>query len=245
MNGKRTSEPTVAHEIAHQWFGDMATEVDFSHLWLSEGFATFMTMFYMESKYGKDTADKLLAVNRQQVIDFASKNPKPVVDSSVKSYMELLNANSYQKGGWVLHMLRQKIGDSLFQQTLRAYYQQYKGKNAVTEDFQKVAETISKQDLKQFFQQWLYTGGIPQLNVKWSLVDAGKKLKIQIRQVQSAAPYQFALTSFIKGEGDEMQVAVFDITEADQEFLVPLKMRSKPVSFELDPLTTLLFEEKK
>src|SRR6266700_4268795 len=114
VTGTRVSESLLAHEIAHQWFGDMATETDWSHLLLSEGFATYMTILYFENKYGPDTARSMRTEDRNQVIEFAKKYKKPVVDSSVTNYMELLNANSYQKGGWILHMLRMEAGDSAF-----------------------------------------------------------------------------------------------------------------------------------
>ena len=99
---------------------------------------------------------------------------RPVVDSNVTSYMDLLNTNSYQKGGWVLHMLRSQLGDSAFWKGIRIYYARYAGKNASTEDLQKVFEEVSGGSLSQFFKQWLYTGGQPDLAVSWKY-DAQKK----------------------------------------------------------------------
>ncbi len=97
----------MAHEIAQQRFGDAVTEKSFAHLWLSEGFATFMTNVYLENKYGADTLKKRLIADRTKVLRFEKLRLTPVVDTAVKNnYMQLLNANSYQKGGWVLHMLR-------------------------------------------------------------------------------------------------------------------------------------------
>ncbi len=112
VTGTRKSETLLTHEIAHQWFGNYATEKLFAHLWLSEGFATYMTILYMESKYGKDTAIAMLKEDREQAIAFGKTNPLPVVNGT-SDYMSLLNANSYQKGGWVLHMLRKDLGLSL------------------------------------------------------------------------------------------------------------------------------------
>ena len=113
IDGRRSSETLLSHEIAHQWFGNMATEKTFAHLWLSEGFVTYMTILYMENKYGKDTAAYMLEEDRQEVIAFAKNSDRPVVDNT-KDFMELLNANSYQKGGWVLHMLRRQLGGFYF-----------------------------------------------------------------------------------------------------------------------------------
>jgi aminopeptidase N len=111
VNGKRSVEPTIAHEIVHQWFGDMASEKTFAHLWLSEGFANYLTNIYWEHKYGKEEANKRLIEEREKVISFSRINNLPVVDS-ISELMDLLNANSYQKGSWVLHMLRAEGGDT-------------------------------------------------------------------------------------------------------------------------------------
>src|SRR5579875_2412159 len=136
----------------------MASEKSFAHLWLSEGFATYLTDYYIENKYGKDSANKRLQKERQQVIAFDENNNHAVVDSTT-DLMSLLNPNSYQKGAWVLHMLRNEVGDVIFQKILQTYYQQYKGSNAETRDFESVAEKVSGKDLKWFFDEWLYQPG--------------------------------------------------------------------------------------
>lgn len=140
ITGYRKCESLIAHEIAHQWFGNMATEADWSHLWLSEGFATYMTILYFERTHSLDTAMLMRAKDRNTVITFSKKYNEPIVDKTVTDYLQLLNANSYQKGGWVLHMLRRQIGDTAFLRGIRNYYAQYAGKNAVTEDLQLVME---------------------------------------------------------------------------------------------------------
>ena len=107
--GKKAMEDILAHEIAHQWFGDMASEKNFSHLWLSEGFATYFEDMYLGARYGPDSMNKKLIEDRKAVIIFADHSNRPVVDS-VSPLLSLLNANSYQKGSWVLHMLRKRYG---------------------------------------------------------------------------------------------------------------------------------------
>ena len=97
VDGRRDQETLFAHEIAHQWFGDMATEKSFAHLWLSEGFATYLAHIYVESKYGTDSLNGEMKNDRREIINFAEQSNRPVVDS-VSPYMELLNTNSYQKG---------------------------------------------------------------------------------------------------------------------------------------------------
>ncbi|HEX6427170.1 MAG TPA: M1 family metallopeptidase [Niastella sp.] len=235
ITGTRKSESLLAHEIAHQWFGDMATEADWSHLWLSEGFATYMTILYFEHKYGADTARHMLLKNRSTVIDFARKKLRPVVDSSVTNYMDLLNANSYQKGGWVLHMLRRQLGDSIFWKGIQTYYNRYAGKNAVTNDLCKVMEEVSGQDLKQFFQQWLFTTGHPILDIHWKYNTDKKEVNITVIQKQNEL-FKFPLDLLI---GNNMNKQVLII---DRETRITIPETVKPATITADPQVNLLFE---
>jgi aminopeptidase N len=155
-----TMEPLIAHEIAHQWFGNTVTEKDFSHIWLSEGFATFFTNYYLEYKYGEEVMKLRLNEDRVKVMAFLRENPRKVVDTT-KNYMNLLNANSYQKGGLFLQALRIKVGDTIFLQIVRTYFNTYKFANATTNDFKKIVETITKKDFTSFFNQWLYSTTLP------------------------------------------------------------------------------------
>lgn len=235
VTGNRKSEDLLAHEIAHQWFGDMATEKNFAHLWLSEGFATYMTDIYIKHQYGRDSMVKRLQKERQQIIDFSKKNRRAVVDSTM-DLMSLLNANSYQKGSWILHMLRNEVGDSVFQKIIQTYYQQYKGSNADTRDFQKVAEAISGKDLQTFFDQWLYQPGIPQVAVSWQKTDRGISLVIQ---QTTDTPYTFTLPIAVTLESGQQIIKQFAIK--DLLTIVRLSLNEKPVKVALDPNTNLLF----
>ena len=164
VTGTRKNEGLLAHEIAHQWFGNMATEKSFGHLWLSEGFATYFTILYFENKYGKDTAMKMLKEDREQIIAYSKESINQLLILTETDYMKLLNVNSYQKGGWILHMLRCELGDSVFWRSIRKYYATYAGGVAGTRDLQKVFENVSGKNLKHFFDQWLYTAGQPELD---------------------------------------------------------------------------------
>jgi aminopeptidase N len=155
----------MAHEIAHQWFGNSVTENDWHHIWLSEGFATYLTAVYQEKTYGKEKLDETMKSARDRVVGYYLRSPKPVVDTTITDLMRLLNTNSYQKGAWVLHMLRRELGEELFWKGMRLYYQDYKNKNALTSDFQKVMETVSNKNLGSFFKQWLFVSGQPELKI--------------------------------------------------------------------------------
>jgi len=240
VTGKRTAEGLIAHEIAHQWFGNMATETEWAHLWLSEGFATYMATLYMENKYGPDTATKLRIEDRMQVLAFLKQKSGPVVDSSTTNYLELLNANSYQKGGWILHMLRKQLGDSTFWKGIRSYYAQYSGKNASTDDFRKVIEKISGKELNRFFKQWLYTAGHPQLDINWEY-DTGKKLVTLYILQQQATIFEFPLEIKIVAAG-KGNVITKNIIVTDKQVSIKVPMVNKPLQISIDPAVNLLYE---
>ncbi len=237
VTGTRKSESTIAHEIAHQWFGNMATEKSFAHLWLSEGFATYFSILYFENKYGKDTATSMLKEDREQVIAFAKKSDKAVVDDD-PDFMQLLNANSYQKGGWILHMLRSQLGDSIFHKSIKTYYATYAGRNADTKDLQKIVEKVSGKDLSVFFQQWLYTPGIPGLEVKWNYSIKEKKLLVTVKQLQNPV-FEFPLEIGIRLAAGKTIFETMRLSQQTQTFSFSLK--EKPQKILLDPNTSLLF----
>ena len=239
VTGKREMESLIAHEIAHQWFGDMVTEKNWSHIWLSEGFATYLTQMYLESRYGTDSLQQRMADDRKAILHFTGKKTGPVVDSTVTNYMDLLNANSYQKGGWVLHMLRNTVGDSIFRLGLRNYYQRYAGNNASTEEFRKVMEEISGSDLKHFFRQWLYTAGHPEINVSWRYDASRKSVLITITQLQKTM-FQFPLSLEIAFQRNKLVQR--QITVRDRETILAIPASSKPLQINVDPRVTLLFE---
>jgi len=242
IDGKRGEEYLLAHEIVHQWFGDMATEKSFPHLWLSEGFATYLTHLYAESKLGFVQFNERMKNDRNEIIDFVRSSPKAVVDSVTPS-LQLLNANSYQRGSWVLHMLRRQFGDSIFQLSIRTYYDQYKGKNADTKDLQAVFEKVSKSKLDTFFRQWLYTAAIPKLDINWKYDKTGKKLLISIKQLQKSSPFSFPLAVYIQPGGSTNASVQFVTVNKEQETFI-LPMESKPVTIKFDPYASLLFEGK-
>jgi aminopeptidase N len=240
VTGTRRSESLLAHEIAHQWFGNMATEKSFGHLWLSEGFATYFTILYLENKYGKDTAIAMLKEDRKRVVSFSKTNDHPVVDAAETDYMQLLNPNSYQKGGWVLHMLRKQLGDSIFWRSIREYYALYAGKNADTEDLQKVFEKISGKTLSAFFRQWLYTPRQPSLNITWKEISS-KKIQVTVNQLQETA-FIFPLEIALQTTSGKTKIEKLNISQKEQNFV--LNTPETISNIITDPNTSLLFEEK-
>ncbi|NML20619.1 M1 family peptidase [Pseudoflavitalea sp. G-6-1-2] len=240
VTGTRKCESLIAHEIAHQWFGNMATEADWSHLWLSEGFATYMTIWYFENTHGTDTATFMRKKDREAVLTFSRKYKEPVIDKSVTDYLQLLNANSYQKGGWVLHMLRRSMGDSAFLKGVRNYYSEYAGKNATTEDLQRVMEQASGKNFKRFFQQWLYTSGQPVLNIRWKY-DAAKQLISGVIEQQQNTAFEFPVDLAWTEEG-QSQPTVISLMVKDKTTTFSFPVKAKPAGFVIDPGVNLLYE---
>ena len=232
-------EALFAHEIAHQWFGDEASETDWQHVWLSEGFATYMTHLYFENRYGEDTLKDRMRHDRELVTGFYNKRKTPIVDTSaMNDPQQLLNRNSYQKGSWVLHMLRRKLGDAVFEKGIRSYYGLYRGKNASTDDFMQVMEKVSNQNLKVFFNQWLYTAGHPALQGKWKYSPDKKALTIIIDQTQDFL-FRFPLQLAIRGNNRTVMKTI-QIWNRKTELTIPVNFR--PVSLFPDPDINLLFE---
>lgn len=238
VTGKGGIEDLLAHEIAHQWFGDMASEKSFTHLWLSEGFATYFTDIYWQHTFGEEAFRRRLQKERDQVIQFAKSSDHPVVDS-LSSYMDLLNANSYQKGAWVLHMLRNEVGDSVFHKIIQTYYQQYKGGNADTRDFEAVAERVSGKNLKWFFDQWLYQPGIPELDISYFIDN--NEVKFAISQKQKSL---FKIPLYVETTDADGKILLHRIFIDQKTTKTKIKIGKSVKSVKFDPNINLLFVNK-
>lgn len=162
-------EGLIAHETAHQWFGDAVTERQWSHVWLSEGFATYFAALWTQESKGDSAFREELARTRTRILDDSRDVPvKPVIDTLTTELLDLLNRNSYEKGGFVLHMLRAELGDKAFFTGLRDYYVKHKHGTALTSDLQRSLEGASGKPLGGFFDQWLRRPGYPEMDVAWN-----------------------------------------------------------------------------
>ena len=187
-NRERRWQHVIIHEIAHQWFGNAVTEYHWNDVWLSEGFATYYTLLFREHLYGHDDFIAGLENARERVVDFYADDYDFQL---VRPYIEDLNDVSglmmYQKGAWVLHMLRDKLGADTYYAAIRAYYAEYINRNASTADLRRHLEEASGLDLEAYFQQWLFQGGIPTVAASWR-VDGGT-LHTSLQQTQPTYQY--------------------------------------------------------
>jgi len=176
----------VIHEIAHQWFGNAVTEADWDDVWLSEGFATYFTLLYIEHAYGRDEFVRGLQSSRSTVMSFAAKNPAyTIIHQNLSRMEDVTSSHTYQKGSWTLHMLRGVIGSEAFQRGIRAYYARHFNGNATTADFRRAMEEASGQELGWFFEQWLYKPGTLKVAGSWSYDAAAGQVRMTLDQVQT------------------------------------------------------------
>ncbi len=203
IDGKFGSEDLFAHEIAHQWFGNSASEADWHHVWLSEGFATYLTEVYKEETYDDSAFRVGMEEARKRVEAFHAKFPKAsIVDTTITDLNRLLSPMTYQKAAWVLHMLRTLVGDKVFWKGIRNYYQAYAYSNAMSVDFQREMEKVYGKDLSLFFNTWLYQGGLPKVKVKYKYSRKDRVLLITLKQPKKnwfVLPIQFGVNkSFLE-----------------------------------------------
>ncbi|MDP1844808.1 MAG: M1 family metallopeptidase [Sediminibacterium sp.] len=162
VNGKRDERTrnVVIHEIAHQWFGNAVTESTWDDAWLSEGLTTYFTLLFIENEYGKEEYNKGIQKAKIAVIDMSAKMPNFSIVSDRTAEKELVTTGlTYQKGALAMHALRNLIGKDDFRKGIQEYYATYYNATATTSDFIAIMESVSKKNLKSFFNQWLYQPG--------------------------------------------------------------------------------------
>jgi aminopeptidase N len=188
VNGNRRFEPVVAHELAHQWWGDMVTCRTWAEIWLNEGFATYFDALFTEDFYGPEAFREQMADNRRSYFngEAGGEGRFPIYDPE---YM--WGVTVYEKGAWILHMLRQVLGTSAWQEGIRVYAQRHRFGTASTPDLIAAFQDVSGSDLGWFFDQWVYQAGYPVFKYThggYPAAEGGYTMTIALRQVQQNAP---------------------------------------------------------
>lgn len=238
----RDATGIVAHEIAHQWFGDAVTESDWDDAWLSEGFATYFTLLFTEHYDGRDAFVAGLQRARVTALAAEKRLNEPVVHNNIADLKGVIPSLVYQKGAWVLHMLRGQIGTEMFWAGIRAYYQQHRDGNASTDDLRRAMEAASGQELRWFFDEWLHRNLAPAITATWSYDATAKQLVIEVAQTQTGEPYRFSLDIGVAPDssGAPMRVTHVEMTQRSQRFTIPAAVAPRDVV--LDPNTWLLMD---
>ncbi len=236
----RSSRSLDAHEAAHQWFGDLVTCRDWSHLWLNEGFATYYSLLYDRHSQGEDFFKYGLYQNAQGIF----RNDKDIIPIVYKGYgdpIEQFSFRAYPKGGWVLHMLRTKLGENLFRQCVKTYLETHAYKTVVTQDLVEIFEELSGRSLSQFFDQWVYLSGYPTLKVNYKWDELAKQVKLTITQDQMKNEkrplFDFPLPVRFK-LGDKVHDETITISQEREDFYIGLP--SAPDIARIDPDLTVL-----
>ena len=233
----------VIHEIAHQWFGNAVTERDWDDVWLSEGFATYFALLYIEHAYGRDEFVEGLKASRQTVLDFNVKYPNyRVVHPNLSDMSQVTTPQTYQKGGWTLHMLRGVLGDEAFWTGIRAYYRRYRNANASTTDFRHAMEEAAGRDLGWFFDEWLYRGGVPAIDGRWHYDAGGKKLDIELTQTQAGDAFTVPIDIGIDVAGAPPRLERVQVADRKATFGIPCDR--KPSAVTLDPRLWVLMDAR-
>jgi aminopeptidase N len=238
-----TMEPAtglVTHEIAHQWFGNSVTESDWDDVWLSEGFATYLTLLSTEHYRGRDAFVAGLERSRERVWSGEENDPEEtVVHDNLSDMGDVLSGLQYQKGAWILHMLRWEIGTEDFWTGIREYYKRYRDSTASTADLVRLMEEISGEELSWFFDQWLHRTPSPALEGSWRYDSASGQVEIELVQTQPGDAYTLDLEIGIgETNAEDSRLEVIQMTEKQQQF--QLAVEGAPQSVTLDPNTWAL-----
>ncbi len=173
----------ISHELGHQWFGDLVTCKDWGDVWLNEGFATFMEAVWTEAHFGKDQADYERWRGARDWFENSNVWSKPIVRHDFDDSSEF-DDNAYDKGGWVLNMLRHELGEDAFYRGLKHYLEVNRGKNVVTADLAKAIEEATHTNVDQFLSQWIYGAGAPKFDLSYAYDSEKHQVALTVKQTQ-------------------------------------------------------------
>ncbi|RKY91544.1 MAG: hypothetical protein DRQ01_07545 [Ignavibacteriae bacterium] len=235
ITGSNYFDDVLIHELAHHWWGDAVGPKSWKNIWLNEGFSTYSEALYYEFKSGKSALQSTMISNYRD--NFSGRLSSP------GSF--LFTSTVYNKGAWVMHMLRRETGDSLFFRILRDYFGEYKYKNASTKDFQKICEKVSEKDLDKFFDQWINGEGEIELEYEWNSKKDENEFETRffLYQVQEEYDtYQFPLDILVQMENGEKKIYLFEINSRETQIEIRTDEKVKFVI--IDPDNWLLMSAR-
>ncbi len=238
------TESVIAHELAHQWYGDLITNKNWHHIWLHEGFATYSEGLWLEHLYGSTAYNDFIARN----MAYAKNAIGTLYVRDITKVSEIFNGNrSYSKGAIVLHMFRRILHPDTFKSILYSFTQDtnFRFGNAVTEDFIRTANSLLGMDYSWFFNQWVYGENYPKYTVSWSSEPLGNnnyKFILNIKQAENTSPQYFSMPVrvLIKTNDGEIYKSVF-VSKAEEDFI--FEITGKPKGIILDPENSILKEK--
>jgi aminopeptidase N len=237
-----TGTRLIAHELAHQWFGDLLTCRDWSHGWLNEGFATYFDALYHEHALGTDEFRYMMRQNASAYLaEDSGRYRRPIVERTYHRPLDIFDAHLYPKGAWALHMIRTQLGDSAWWRAINQYVTRRREGTVITSDLQRTIEDVTGVNLDKFFDQWIFTGGHPELKLEWSWDgenSIGRLTVRQTQQVDALTPIFDLPVDVLLETASEVRRVRVRIDAAEQSFHFPLSEPPKRVRF--DPEDALL-----
>ncbi len=238
-----SSDSLVSHELGHQWFGDLVTCKDWAHLWLNEGFASFMTPIWFEHDLGVEEYDLAIYNSMKRALRGGKK--RPIVDRAYKHPRDMFDARAYPKGASVLHMLRRRLGDDAFWRSIKRYLTEHAYQPVETSDLRLAMEAETGLALERFFYDWTRRPGAPKLKVSFSWDEETKLAALTVKQTQDAAAFHFPFEVEFHFENDPPLTISRNVTQKKHRFVLPLA--SYPTMVLIDPREAVLkkLKEKK
>ncbi|WP_128330466.1 M1 family aminopeptidase [Apibacter sp. HY039] len=232
-------ESVIAHELFHHWFGDLTTTESWSNLTVNESFANYSEYLWFEHKYGKDKAEEHRREERQSYLLGGDNFPKDLVRFHYANREDMFDAVSYQKGGLILHMLRNYLGDEAFFAGLNNFLKTNEYKAVEAHQLRLALEEVTGKDLNWFFNQWYFSNGHPKLKVTYSYDEAKKSVKIILVQTQDPK-FQFPLDIDVYENGKATRHQVWVKATESNTFELPYK--TKPQLVNVNPDHIILSE---
>ncbi|HVL87776.1 MAG TPA: M1 family aminopeptidase [Candidatus Thermoplasmatota archaeon] len=230
----------VAHEAAHQWFGDLLTCKSWEHAWLNEGFATYFDALWHEHAFGADELGVRMRENlRAYLEEDAGKYRRAIATNVFVDAEDVFDRHLYPKAAWVLHTLRGVLGDEAFRASVRHYVRSHEGGNVETNDLRAAIEEATGRNLDGFFRQWIHKAGHPELEVSWKYEPERKVVALTVRQVQKVTQTDpqtplFRFSADVLVFAGTPQRERVEITDREHVFLLPASRRPEFVEFDPD-----------
>ncbi len=216
----------VAHELAHQWWGDLVTTRDWSHAWLNEGFATYFGTLYRRHRFGREEFQyQMLKEARDYFKEDREKYRRPIVQDFYTDPFDLFDKHLYPKGAWTLHMLRGVVGEELFWKVIQRYVKRHREGNVTTEDLRKVFEEVTGRALVWFFEEWYHRGGHPEFRLEQEYDSDTRMLRLRVEQIQTEDDLTPIFRMPVRVDfhvNSGVRSFHVKLSKADQEFQFPL-----------------------
>jgi aminopeptidase N len=243
VTGQRTERwrSVIVHEIAHQWFGNSVTEANWDDVWLSEGFATYFTQLFFEYADGHDSFVERMTAARDRIFEFHDENPRyRIVHENLDDMSKVTTGQTYNKGAWILHMLKNEIGNENWWTGIRSYYNNNINSHATTDDFREEMEAACGCNLESFFDQWLYQGGNIELDGEWYYDNSSNTVEIVLSQAQNDG-FSFSVPVEIGVfDGNDLLPSIHRMSLTGNSASLSIPLAEKPETVVIDPRTVLL-----